>query len=149
MWVFALPWAGWSCEITSGASAAGVGIPTLAWCRWKRSGLSGRGLNGKAAWVRLAGQIWHLCVEHNSKTEGVTPRPPFAQGFYLADLFRKAQGSGLKSCQLAVLPQCRPRSEHEVRQLPPPLEIWKIGKPDFRASRLTGRRLSDFALVYQ
>ena len=26
-------------------------------CRWKRSELSGRGLNGKAAWVRLAGQI--------------------------------------------------------------------------------------------
>ena len=28
------------------------------------------------------------------------------------------------------------------------LEIWKIGKPDFRASRMIGRRLSDFALVY-
>ena len=26
MWVFALPWDVWSCEFTSGASAAGVGI---------------------------------------------------------------------------------------------------------------------------
>ena len=38
MWVFALPWAGWSCEIASEASEVGV-------CRWKRSGLSGRDLN--------------------------------------------------------------------------------------------------------
>jgi hypothetical protein len=35
MWVFALPWDVWSCEITSGASAAGVGIPTLPWYRRK------------------------------------------------------------------------------------------------------------------
>ena len=49
MWVFALPWAGWSCEITSEASEAsevGVGRKALAWCRRKRSGLSGRDNNG-------------------------------------------------------------------------------------------------------
>jgi len=28
-------------------------------CRWKRSELSGRGLNGKTAWVRSGCQIWH------------------------------------------------------------------------------------------
>ena len=35
MWVFALPWGVWSYEITSGASVAGVGIPTLSCCRRK------------------------------------------------------------------------------------------------------------------
>ena len=47
-WFFTLLWAGWSCEIASGASAAGVGIPTLPWYRRKRSELSGMDNNGAA-----------------------------------------------------------------------------------------------------
>ncbi len=56
-------------------------------------GFSGRGLNGKAAWVRLAGQIWHRRLEHNDNPERSTFRPPFAQGFYVDDLSWKAQGA--------------------------------------------------------
>ena len=41
MWVFALSWAGWNCEIASEASEVVV-------CRWKRSGLSGMDNNGAA-----------------------------------------------------------------------------------------------------
>ena len=41
MWVFALPWAGWSCEIASEASEVGVGRQELAWSRRKRAELSG------------------------------------------------------------------------------------------------------------
>ena len=46
MWVFALPWAGWSYGFASEASEVGVGRKALAWCRRKRSGLSGRDNNG-------------------------------------------------------------------------------------------------------
>ena len=85
-------------------------------CRWKRSELSGRGLNGKTAWVRSGCQIWHRPFN----TTIILSGPLFGRrlhGGYLADLFWKAQGSGPKSCQLATLQQCRQRSE--IRQLPP------------------------------
>jgi hypothetical protein len=41
MWVFGLPWAGWSCEIASEASEVGVGRQELAWYRRRRAELSG------------------------------------------------------------------------------------------------------------
>jgi hypothetical protein len=47
----------------------------------------------------------------------------FAQGFYLDDLFWKAQGALQKVANWQLCRNVMPRSGPEVRQLPPPLEI--------------------------